>query len=368
MIDVIVALDHINARPISVSDGTALHIHVAFNLRPLVGRVVKVNRLRQAGIGLGEGIGLGIALGAVGGGHGDGGRCAEIQAGADGDDLAAGEALGCAAVDGVGAGGGFAVAQGDVEGVGLIDAARGSRGNGGTGGLRLVDDRDTRSADLTADVGAGYGEVVAGDLVGVIAGGNQAAAVGNGDSHVGAACRNDDSAAVGGLVAAADDVAVVLTYHVLAEADHGIVEVVDRRNFLGGEVRAALLTGHDRFLVGEGRSGQIEGLGFCLGADYRVSAVDLVLVDVLCPAAVVGKGVVALCPVDDFLGSDALVDPVAAVADVHLSVSDGAHDGAAVDAVGDADVVSVFLHDIGAVAAGRIKDLTVAIQADLGHF
>ena len=216
-------------------------------------------------------------------------------------------------------------------------------------------------------------EVVAGNLVGVIAGGNQTAAVGNRYGEVGAACRYDHGAALIGLVAAGDNIAVVAFCHILAEADHCVVEVVDCRNFFFFEVGAALLTGLDLFLIGERRSGEVKGLRFCLCADDGISTVNLVLVDVLCPAAfsrwrIVGEGVVALCPIDDLFGRDASVDPVAAVGNVNVAVADSAHDGAAVHAVGDADIVGIFVHDTISIAAGVVKDLTVAVNAGLCDF
>ena len=210
---------------------------------------------RGGGLHLLVGVVYGVGGFAVGRGKGEVDVLAVSIVGTDLDGGGAGKGHGAGIVEAVGTGGSILELELHADGICAERAALDRAGNGRSRGA-LVNDRDTRSADVAADGAAGYGELIAGHGIGIGAVGKSGAGYGSVDRAAVLGAVNEDDA----LGAARNISDVAGGAELLALAYHGVLELVD---FGNGN---ALVGGVGARLTHEGVAGTCKVQGGGVGA------------------------------------------------------------------------------------------------------
>ena len=233
----------------------------------------------------------------------------------------------------------------------------------------LIQHGNTGGANMSGDLGGGHGKAVAGNMIHIGSRRYHAVLVGDGDIDVRVLDGGDHRSPV-----TQDGVIGGGRHIVFSGTDHQVMEAVDLSDLGRGEVGAALCGDVDGSLVLLEGAGQIQRLRIRFCAEDRERAIDLVLIQILCPAAVVGIvriGIVALRPVDDLICGDIPSRPET-VGFVGRFVPDSRHDTAAVARIGNTDILRVLRHQrvvdhVAAFTGRHAEDLTVLVQIDLCH-
>ena len=357
--------DALNTRPLGVAAAAGARVDIAFDRCLPSSRQADVGNVRYIFLlGEGEAPRIGGLL-AVGSRQGDGAGIASYHIRADGDRLRASIGLRRAAVDGVGTAGGVAEAKGKAQRI--VRELAAFHGNGRyRDGLRrfVVKNRDAGASDQAGNCGCCYRELIAGNLIRVVARSCQPTDVGYRYVLVRAGTHDKDCAMLtgrnGNIVA--DAISAFL-------AREEIMEVVDCSDFRSSVMRAAFLAGFDLCLQCRGWTREIQSRSVVEGSRHRICTVN----DVLGKDRffVIGICVMALRPVQELVGGNPVVDPepISAVEGRGLAFAETPADLAAKAAVRDGHVIGVLLHEalgLFLVRVGRAnQDLTVVVHAGI---